>query len=192
MSGCYRKQMTVSRANQGPRAAAGNRRALLDAARELFDQRGIDLPLVEVARAAGVGQGVLYRHFPDRLALVFAVFEENMERLEAHAAASPMTVRDLAFEVASGTSGIAPMLSLVTQAADDPRLIALEERTRALLTDARERDLASGRLRPDLTVEDLLAAMSMIAALTASTPPALRQSRVEHAWALLEKGVYVR
>ncbi len=181
--------MTYSRANQGPRAAAGNRRALLDAARELFDQRGIDLPLVEVARTAGVGQGVLYRHFPDRLALVFAVFDENMGRLEAHAEATTMTVRELVLEVASSTSGIAPLLGLITQVPGDERLVALERRMRDLLHDSWQRDIASGAIREDATVDDLLLAVSMVTSLTASTPPALRESHVEHAWTLLERGL---
>lgn len=74
--------------NRGPAAAAGNRRAILDAARRLFAERGYRVPLSAIARAAGVGQGVLYRHFPTRLDLAFAVFEENFAELEAIAADS--------------------------------------------------------------------------------------------------------
>lgn len=72
--------------NRGPAAAAGNRRALLRAARELFAEKGYNVPLSAIARAAGVGQAVLYRHFPRRLDLAFAVFEENFADLEALAA----------------------------------------------------------------------------------------------------------
>ncbi|MEV6041596.1 helix-turn-helix domain-containing protein [Nonomuraea sp. NPDC052116] len=38
---------------------------------------GYDAPLSLVARTAGVGQGGLYRHFPDRLGLVLAVFNDG-------------------------------------------------------------------------------------------------------------------
>lgn len=69
--------------NRGPAAAAANRSAILVAARGLFAQRGYHVPLNAIAREAGVGQGVLYRHFPTRLALAFAVFEENFAELEA-------------------------------------------------------------------------------------------------------------
>ena len=72
--------------NRGPAAAAGNRRALLRAARDLFAQKGYNVPLSAIARAAGVGQAVLYRHFPRRLDLAFAVFEENFAELEVLAA----------------------------------------------------------------------------------------------------------
>ena len=72
--------------NRGPAAAAENRHALLRAARELFAEKGYNVPLSAIARAAGVGQAVLYRHFPRRLDLAFAVFEENFTELEVLAA----------------------------------------------------------------------------------------------------------
>jgi AcrR family transcriptional regulator len=47
------------------------------------------VPLSAIAREAGVGQAVLYRHFPDRLELAWAVFAENVAELEQLAAATP-------------------------------------------------------------------------------------------------------
>ncbi len=72
----------ATRTNRGPAAAAANRRALLDSARRLFAERGYDVPLSAIARDAGVGQGSLYRHFPTRLDLAFAIFEDNYAELE--------------------------------------------------------------------------------------------------------------
>ena len=46
--------------------AARNRRLLLGAAHEAFARDGVSASLDEVARAAGVGPGTLYRHFPTR------------------------------------------------------------------------------------------------------------------------------
>ncbi|MFF8032870.1 MULTISPECIES: helix-turn-helix domain-containing protein [unclassified Streptomyces] len=74
-------------ANDGPRAAARNRAALVAAAREICAEYGLDAPLSAIARRAGVGQGVLYRHFPDRTAVVSAVLEENVRQVEQAAAA---------------------------------------------------------------------------------------------------------
>lgn len=59
------------------RDAARNRARLLEAARDTFNERGIEAPLDEVARRAGVGIGTLYRRFPNRDALVEALFEEK-------------------------------------------------------------------------------------------------------------------
>ncbi|GEL94010.1 TetR/AcrR family transcriptional regulator [Cellulomonas composti] len=80
--------LAPGRINRGPAAAADNRRAVLAAARRLFAEQGFRVPLSAVAREAGVGQGVLYRHFPTRFDLAFAVFEDNFAELEAAAAAS--------------------------------------------------------------------------------------------------------
>lgn len=70
------------RRNRGPAAAAENRAAILGAARELFAEQGFRVPMQAVARRAGVGQGVLYRHFPSRHELALAAFEQNFTELE--------------------------------------------------------------------------------------------------------------
>lgn len=49
--------------------ARRNRDRIVAAARELFTERGADVPMEEIARHAGVGVGTLYRRFPDRTAL---------------------------------------------------------------------------------------------------------------------------
>ena len=84
MSGSMLSSMPAHhrRINRGPAAAAENRHAVLAAARELFAERGYEVPMQAIAKRAGVGQGVLYRHFPKRLDLALAVFEENFVRLE--------------------------------------------------------------------------------------------------------------
>src|SRR4029079_15600402 len=54
---------------------------LLDAAREAFAEHGPNAPLDDIARAAGVGAGTLYRHFPPRLALLEAGYREHVNRV---------------------------------------------------------------------------------------------------------------
>jgi AcrR family transcriptional regulator len=61
---------------------------LVDAAREMFQAEGSDASLEQVAKAAGVGIGTLYRHFPNRLALVETVYREDVEALDAAATES--------------------------------------------------------------------------------------------------------
>jgi AcrR family transcriptional regulator len=63
--------------------AARNRKALLDAARDAFSRHGVSASLDDVARAAGVGPGTLYRHFPTRDQLVLAVIDDGLRGLHA-------------------------------------------------------------------------------------------------------------
>jgi AcrR family transcriptional regulator len=58
--------------------ASRNRAALVQAAREVFAERGLDAPLDEIARRAGVGNATLYRRFPERNDLIAAVFTDVM------------------------------------------------------------------------------------------------------------------
>src|SRR5438128_3496225 len=58
--------------------AARNREALLSAARKVMSEQGLDAPLDEIARRAGVGNATLYRRFPTRTELIVAVCEERM------------------------------------------------------------------------------------------------------------------
>jgi AcrR family transcriptional regulator len=56
--------------------ALKNRRRLLDAARSVFNERGLDAGVEEVAATAGVGVGTLYRRFPTKDALVDELVKE--------------------------------------------------------------------------------------------------------------------
>jgi AcrR family transcriptional regulator len=53
--------------------------ALLDAAKAVFAESGVDAPAKQIADLAGVGVGTLYRHFPQRSDLVKAVFERAVD-----------------------------------------------------------------------------------------------------------------
>jgi AcrR family transcriptional regulator len=65
--------------------AERNRVLLLETAKALFAEKGSAAGLEEIARAAGVGIGTLYRHFPTRDVLVEAVYRNETEQLMAAA-----------------------------------------------------------------------------------------------------------
>lgn len=62
--------------------ARRNRERLIEAAREVFREQGYDASLDEVAKRAGVGAGTLYRHFPSRDALMDAMMQSWVDRVE--------------------------------------------------------------------------------------------------------------
>ncbi|MFC8126334.1 TetR/AcrR family transcriptional regulator [Streptomyces sp. NPDC057302] len=74
-----------STAELAPAARAGlradalhNRGRILEAARDLFAARGLDVPMAAIARRADVGVATLYRRFPTRDSLVTEVFEDQL------------------------------------------------------------------------------------------------------------------
>src|SRR5918992_215426 len=50
--------------------ARRNHQRILEAARAAFSERGAEVQMDAIARAAGVGVGTLYRHFPTKEALI--------------------------------------------------------------------------------------------------------------------------
>lgn len=63
--------------------AERNRERILDAARELFAQRGLGVTLNEIAHHAGVGVGTVYRRFPDKAQLIEGLFEQRVAEIVA-------------------------------------------------------------------------------------------------------------
>jgi AcrR family transcriptional regulator len=76
------------------RDAQENLERVLEHAALVFAERGLDVTLADIAAAAGVGVGTLYRRFPDKDELILAVYQERMRGAirkaeQASAAADP-------------------------------------------------------------------------------------------------------
>jgi AcrR family transcriptional regulator len=139
-----------------------NRDRILDAAAALFADRGLSVPLDEIARQAGVGVATLYRRFPTRADLAAAIFERNISRYtEAvdRAVADPQPwqgFRGLVFELCRLQAADAGLRDLLTTAFPASSMIEqttaeAAEKLRALIS----RGQRDGSLRPDLAVADL-------------------------------------
>ncbi|MGW0808571.1 TetR/AcrR family transcriptional regulator [Nonomuraea sp. NPDC002799] len=179
----------LRRTNRGPSAAAENRAALIAAAREVFATAGYDAPLSMVARVAGVGQGSLYRHFPDRLSLALAVFEDSVAALEALAAEPGATLDDVLALVTEQTIGSTAFIDMVSVSPADPRMDAVRERMAHLLAGVLAEARKAGRVRADLTTEDLVLAVGMLAGVLSKRPAPARRVAAARMWALLRKGI---
>jgi AcrR family transcriptional regulator len=66
-----------------PRRADAQRNydLLLAAAKKIFAERGVDAPLDDIAKLAGVGNATMYRHFPTRSDVIVAVFSDEVAEL---------------------------------------------------------------------------------------------------------------
>ena len=150
--------------------AARNRGLLIHAAADAFSKHGAEVPLEDIARAAGVGIGTLYRHFPTRESLIEAVYRHEVDSLcvsadellatlppdQALAEWMQLFVRHVATKRGM-LSVLRPMLS------SDPQFFA-ETKGRAGAAASRLLDagVASGTIRGDVTGADLLRAVGGI------------------------------
>ncbi|WP_028709592.1 TetR/AcrR family transcriptional regulator [Propionicicella superfundia] len=175
--------------NRGPAAAKANRAAILAAARRVFAEQGYRAPLSTIARTAGVGQGVLYRHFPDRRDLGLAVFEENFAELERLASSTPgpdcfHTVWRLLVEYILESSAIIEMV-IDARAALPPSLS--DERLRRLIADPLARAQEEGLADPGWAPADiLLMALMVYGVVVSQTNPADAPGAVSRALHLID------
>lgn len=173
------------RANRGPSAGPENRRALIAAARAVFAEEGLTAPLSAVARRAEVGQGSLYRHFPDRVALAVAVIEENVVELEELAERHGSTLEDLLALVAEQAAVSTALSDLLVAERADPRVHSIGDRFRAVAETVTENERRSGRLDERTTSADVMLGIEMLAGLLSRTPPSERTAVAARARALL-------
>ncbi len=173
--------------NRGPVAGPGNRRALLAAAREVYAESGPGAPFSAVARRAGVGQGSLYRHFPDRIALAAAVFEENVAELEALAAPEDAHLADLFDAIVAQALPSSAFIELTTSHRQDPTVRHLGERFRALVDRVVARERAAGRIGAHVDTEDVVLVAGMLATELARAEPAARTEVARRVRALVHR-----
>ncbi|UIP57215.1 TetR/AcrR family transcriptional regulator [Agromyces marinus] len=171
--------------NRGPSAGPGNRLALIAAAREIFATDGLGAPFSAIAKRAGVGQGSLYRHFPDRLSLAVAVFDENIDELEAAVAPEDAGLDALLEGVIRQAVVSTALIDLITANPDDPRVVELGARVRAIASQAVAHERAAGRFGEHADVDDVLLAISMVAGVLTRTEPDARAVTARRAWDLL-------
>jgi AcrR family transcriptional regulator len=162
--------------------AARNRERILEAARDLFQARGLSASLNDIAHHAGVGVGTVYRHFPNKDELVEGLFEQRVAEIVAR--------MEAALEDPDPWHGLTEFVRYSTdmQAADRGLKDALGghhqleriSKIRAKLMPLGEalvgRAHAAGQLREDIGASDLPVLQAMIAGLidaTVDTSPML-------------------
>jgi AcrR family transcriptional regulator len=173
------------------RDAARSRRAILDAAERLLTARGGAVPMYEVARAAGVGQATLYRHFTDKSALVAAVLEERIGTLEGLAethAGDPDCMLVLLRTIAGQQASSAAILEVLGETRR-ATVEGLAARTRRLIAVPVATAVAAGRVRADFGVDDFLMVLSMVDGVAERGAAADRTRRSDRSLDLVLGGV---
>jgi AcrR family transcriptional regulator len=173
--------------------AQRNREAILVAARELFAERA-DVPMCELAREAGVGQATLYRNFPDRRNLAAALIVEQMEQTEQLAAEYAGDPEAFFVLIRNVVETMARFHALGELAREDACLGSELDRRRRRLSELLQEPLASakaaGRLRRDLTIDDVFLMVSMLkGAIDRADGPAARAAAAGRALTLVLDGL---
>jgi len=144
------------------RDAERNRQRILAAAAELFTERGLDATLDDVARAAGVGIGTVYRRFPDKETLVSELFRDRIDALvtvaeQACAVPDPwrglVTFIEFVASAMAGDSGLRQLMMFGTY--DRDQVCYARDRMRPVISRLVERAQVSGDLRPDFSATDV-------------------------------------
>lgn len=163
--------------------AERNRRRILDAAKAVFAERGLDAPLEDIAGRAGVGIATLYRRFATREDLVMAVFRDMFAQFAEFA--------EEALRARTAWTGFCHLVERVCalQAADrgstDVLILAPSceqaqaHRSRGFraFTELVRRAQEEGALREDFAVEDFM----LLLIANASVVQATREA-APHAW----------
>ncbi len=158
--------------------ARRNYERLLAEARTAFTQHGTDASLEDVARRAGVGIGTLYRHFPNRIALMSAVFQGEVDALLARSRellAAPEPCRALVewlrAIIAHSSTYRGLSRELIAAQSDEGSALSrcstpMREAGRTLLSRAQR----AGSVRTDVGIADLMQLTSAIALATEQSP----------------------
>ncbi|WP_420479493.1 TetR/AcrR family transcriptional regulator [Brevundimonas sp. FT23028] len=158
--------------------AADRRAALLDAARVVFAEEGIDAPLDRIAERAGVGRATLYRNFPGRTEIALAVLLDDVAEL-GETFASPTApdafldfLVDLSARLVRNTA-----LGGVVRASPSPDILTplRQAMVKAALPSLRVSQ-AAGVVRPDLKGSDVRVLSAMLGGGIHNARPAERNA----------------
>jgi AcrR family transcriptional regulator len=141
--------------------ARRNRELIITAALQVFAERCTDASMEDIARAAGLGVGTLYRHFPDRRALVESMALDTLHdllaftRAELTALGGPtgptgaFSTLQRIIEYCQGLP-LALIKTLTGGASTDPRITALVSELDDLFADIAARAQMEGSMRSDI------------------------------------------
>src|SRR5580693_8089551 len=159
--------------------ARRNEQTLLEAAANVFVTSGVEAPVRDIAAAAGVGMGTIYRHFPTRADLIIAVYRHQVD---ACAEAGPALLASSSTPHAALTRWISLFVDfLVTKhglaaalQSDQARFQTLHayflDRLVPVCADLLDAAAAAGEIRPGTDAFGLLYAVGNLCAGVNSDP----------------------
>ncbi|WP_018501334.1 TetR/AcrR family transcriptional regulator [Parafrankia discariae] len=183
--------------------ARRNRDKIVAAAVVAFGDDGPYLPMEEIARRAGVGVGTLYRHFPDRDALIVAVVRDSLETMLARAReaeAEEPRAWDALVRTMTGSQELRLTLRIpnlflpVTGEAirADPVVMQIRGELTALIDGLVRAAQREGSLRPDVGTGDVIHLFWLLLRGLKEMPGALADAAYDRARGVILDGLRAR
>lgn len=154
------------------RDAERNRQRILAAAADLIAEHGLSVSHDQIARAADVAVGTVYRRFPEKSSLVEALYRDQVEAVVA-SARTALQITDPWQALATFMTQILQFqaqnrgLQELSSGAPDGLALATYARTQIapVVTELLARAHQAGVIRPDLTEPDLALVPLMVGAI---------------------------
>jgi AcrR family transcriptional regulator len=135
--------------------AERNRGLILEAARSVFAEQGLDAGVAEIAERAGVGVGTIFRRFPCKEDLLVAIVEARVSEIVG-IAREASSFREFMREATALHIGDRCLCESVgTAVFDRPELRAARDAAREAVGTLLLRAQRAGEVRTDLTVDDV-------------------------------------
>ncbi|EAQ14454.1 MULTISPECIES: TetR/AcrR family transcriptional regulator [Maritimibacter] len=170
---------------------AENRVRILEAADEIFVERGVGAPLDSIAQRAGVGRATFFRHFPDRRALINEMLDLFLSKLEETSSKLDVTetsINEITPMFYDQMIHYAPVADFLrAQSREDPVLLEAIDRFHALLRPHVQAAISAGTVREDLREADIVIFAVMLAA--AATTPNIGPEGRRAAYDLMMRGL---
>jgi AcrR family transcriptional regulator len=181
------------------RDAERNRRRILEAAADVFAERGLGATMDDIAARAGVGVGTVYRRFPDKELLIEALLEERLADIADRAerlleADDPWEALigflDYTLEQQAVDRGLRDLLHSSAHGRD--RIARVRERIIPVVETLVERAQRAGQMRPDVRGTDLALVQVMIGDAATGFTRAVAPEAWRRAFAIVVDGLRAR
>ncbi|SEQ77390.1 transcriptional regulator, TetR family [Faunimonas pinastri] len=172
--------------------AARRRRAILDAARSIFTNEGIEVAIERIAMEAGVGRATVHRNFYDRKGLLIALLDEELDQFAADVAAAdlllhPTALIDAFVRLSLNNAALLPHWQAMNSR--EPEFSRVRDKFLSIVEAALPAMKASGRMRDDLTAADLELIAGMLGAALKGDTERARQDLTARALDIIKNGV---
>lgn len=172
--------------------AISRRRAILVAARKVFEADGVEAPIEQIALAAGVGRATVHRNFYDRKGLLIALLDEELDQFAQELASCDLQADPFALIAAFtrlSLSNVALLPHWQAMNAHEAEFGRVRQKFIDIIDASLPAVKSSGKVRSDLTSVDLELIAGMLGAALKGETEKARRDLTARALILIGHGI---